>query len=369
MIRRLESVVAATAVLLAGLTPTATAEPAHAQPQKAARVGFAQGFPALVDREWGFALGGFGGIAKAAPRKHTPVIFVHGNTVDAADWYVVRDDFRNAGWTDQEMWALSYNGLGANSGTATQRMQPEAMAEHAAMGWDGNVRVTNNTVNVADLYDFVRAVQTYTGSPRFSIVAHSLGVTVARKMLKDHPDMRPDLAAFVGIAGGNHGTSLCPPGSEGNVVSCDEIAANTPWLASLNGPEGGDETYGATKWLTISDGSGVADPGFAGPTYATSPELRGADNRTFPGTYHNDLRVLPDIVKAYRLFLEAADDAPVLAASPTTSARVAAGGAAGAAPTTPATGGQPKAGFAAAALSVVLVVRRVRRGAGNTVHL
>nr|MBA2608337.1 hypothetical protein [Actinomycetota bacterium] len=243
MTRRLGSLVAVVAVLVLWTTP-ATGEPAHAQPQRAARVGFGPGFPALVDHEWGFALGGFGGVGAGAPRKHTPVIFVHGNTVDAADWYVVRDDFKAAGWTDQELWAISYNGLGGNSGTATQRFQPEAVAEHAAMRWDGNVRVTNNSVNVADLYDLVRAVQTYTGSARFSLVGHSLGVTVARKMLKDHPELRASLVAFVGIAGGNHGTSFCPPGSEGNVVSCDEIAANTPWLNALNGASGSDETYG-----------------------------------------------------------------------------------------------------------------------------
>ncbi len=126
-------------------------------------------------------------------------------------------------------------------------------------------------------------------------------------MLKDHRDLRSDLVAFVGIAGGNHGTSLCPPGSQDQLVRCDEIAAGTPWLAALNGVGGRDETYAPAKWLTISDGSGAGDPAYAGPTYAESPQLNGADNRTFPGTYHNDLRVDAPIVKQYRLFLEAAE--------------------------------------------------------------
>ncbi|MEY2398905.1 MAG: triacylglycerol lipase [Actinomycetota bacterium] len=370
--RRLLAVTVAGAVGVLSVTAPARGEPTHQKPQKAARVAFGPGFPALVDHEWGFALGGFGGVTPGAPRTHAPVIFVHGNTVDAADWYVVRDDFRKAGWSDQELWAVSYNGLGGNSGTATQRLQPEMIAEHAAMGWDGEPRVTNNSVNVADVYDFVRAVQTYTGSRRVSFVAHSLGVTVVRKMLKEHPEMRNDVVAFVGIAGGNHGTSLCPPGSEGNVVSCDEIAANTPWLAALNGANGSDETYGVTKWLTISDGSGAADPGFAGPTYATSPQLRGADNRTFPGTYHNDLRVLPAIVSAYRQFVEAADAAaPTTLAAPSTTRAPASAlrSAASPVPVTPSTGGQSEAGIAAVLLTVVLTARRARRRAGNTVHV
>ena len=296
---------AVAALLIVG--SPAAAEPEHQQPQGPAKVAFGPGFPRLVDHKWGFQIGGFGGIAPNAPRKHFPVIFVHGNNVDHADWYVVRDDFRAAGWSDQELFALSYNGLGSNNGTAITRLQPEAYAEHQEMGWDGNVRVTNNTVNVPDLYDFILAVQAYTGSLKFSLVTHSLGVTLARKVLKDHPDLRKQVVAFVGIAGGNHGTSFCPPGSEDQVVSCDEIAADTPWLDALNGPDGSDETYGATKWLTVYDGSGAGDPGFAGPAYAESPALLGAQNRTYPGTYHNDLRVVPEIVRDYRLFIEAAD--------------------------------------------------------------
>jgi pimeloyl-ACP methyl ester carboxylesterase len=297
------------AVILMVTGTAASAEPEHMRPQGPAKVAFGAGFPDLVDHEWGFALGGFGGVAPNAARQHVPVIFVHGNNVDHADWYVVRDDFRKSGWTDQALYALSYNGLGGENGTATTRTQPERDEEHVAMGWDGNTRITNNTANVADLYDFILAVRAYTGSARFSVVAHSLGVTLARKVLKDHPELRSDLVAFVGIAGGNHGTSFCPPGSEGQLVSCDEIAAGSPWLAALNGADGNDETYAPAKWLTIYDGSGIGDPAYAGPSYAQSPQLRGAENRQYPGTYHNDLRIDAAIVTQYRVFLEAAEAA------------------------------------------------------------
>jgi triacylglycerol esterase/lipase EstA (alpha/beta hydrolase family) len=278
----------------------------HSAPQGPAKVRFAADFPALVDHEWGFAIGGFGGIRRRAPFSHVPVILVHGNNVDHADWYPVRDDFKAAGWTDQELWGLSYNGLGAANGSGT-RENPERDAEHLELGWDGNARVTSNDVNVPDLYDFIMAVRAYTGSARFSIAAHSLGVTLARKTLKVHPELRKDLVAFVAIAGANHGTSFCPEGSQGQLNSCDEIAAGTPWLAELNGADGVDETWVPARWLTVYDGSGAGDPAFEGPTYAQSPRLDGADNREFPGTYHNDLRMDPAIVKAYREFLEAAE--------------------------------------------------------------
>lgn len=276
----------------------------HLQPQKAARIAFGPGFPNLIDHEWEFALGGFGGTAPHAKHRHFPVIFVHGNNVDACDWYPVRDEFGKAGWTPQEMYAISYNGLGGNNGNGILINNTECTAEHSAMGWDGNTRVTGNDVNVPDLYDFILAVRNYTGSKRFHLVTHSLGVTLARKVLKVHPELRKDLATFVGIAGANHGTTFCPPGSETIVMSCDEIAANTPWLAELNGQDGSDETYGRAKWMTVYDGSGAGDPAYVGPTYAQSPALSGADNRQFAGTYHNDLRMLPSIIEVYRQFLE-----------------------------------------------------------------
>jgi hypothetical protein len=278
------------------------------RPQGPAKVRFAADFPALVDHEWDFPIGGFGGIQRGTALAHVPLIMVHGNDVDHADWYPVRDGFRAAGWSDQELWGLSYNGLGAANGSALFTPNPERDAEHEEMGSDGVAHVTSNDVNVPDLYDFIMAVRAYTGSPKFSIVAHSLGVTLARKVLKVHPELRGDLVAFVGIAGANHGTTFCPPGSEGQVASCDEIAANTAWLAELNGLEGVDETYPPAQWMTVYDGTGDGDPAFFGPTYAQSPALLGADNREFPNTYHNDLRLDPAIVMVYREFIEGAEN-------------------------------------------------------------
>lgn len=309
---RAAGALAALLLPLAGAVASADAQPgqlrpkpARTAPQQAAAARFAPDVPVLRDSEWGWRIGGFGGVRRGAPLRHVPVVFVHGNNVDHADWYPVRDDFRAAGWSDQELWALSYVGIGGPNGSALTRTNPERDAEHDAAGKDGSTYVTENDVNVEDLARFLRMVRSYTGTRRYSLVTHSLGVTLARETLRRHPDLRADLVAFVGIAGGNHGTSLCAPGTEGHVVSCDEIAAGTPWLARLNAF---GETYPPARWMTVYDGSGAADPAFAG-TYAHSPALAGADNRTFPGTYHNDLRLDPAIVAAYRAFLESAERA------------------------------------------------------------
>jgi len=297
-VKRLIAVLLALLVLPAWADP---GKPARTKPQGPAAWKFARSVPAILDAEWKWKVGGFGGIRPRYPLRHVPVIFVHGNNVDAADWYPVRDDFLRAGWTRQELWGISYGGLGGTNGTALFRTNPERDREHDEMGDDGSTYITENDVNVPDLHRFIRMVQGYTGSRRFVLVTHSLGVTLARKTLLVHPSLRRDLVAFVGIAGANHGTTFCPPGSEGNVVSCDEIAADTAWLARLNAA---GETYGPARWLTVYDGSGAGDPAYVGPTYAQSPRLAGALNKEFPNTYHNDLRIDPAIVAFYRTWVE-----------------------------------------------------------------
>lgn len=305
------------AVAAASLGQPSTAGPniGHGRPPGPAVARFPTGFETPNDSEWGFPLGGFGGrladdaswgvTYPAAPVDRPAVIFVHGNNVDHADWYPVRDAFINAGWDPDDLWALSYNGLGNQAGTDGEG-NPRRDAEHFGdPRFDGISRVTSNDVNVPDLFAFIEAVRSFTGSQRFALVGHSLGVTLARQTLKVHPELRADLAAFVAIAGANHGTNLCPPGSEGVVTSCDEIAAGTAWLAALNGPDGSDETYGPARWLTIYDGSGLRDAAFLTSAYAQSPVLKGADNRALSDN-HNDLRIYGPNITVYRTWLESA---------------------------------------------------------------
>ena len=145
------------------------------------------------------------------------------------------------GWKTGDLWGIAYNGVGCTNDGALFTLN------NGYGGWTASSDrasstgcvVTGNEQNVADLKAFVDSVMRYTGARRVNIVAHSLGVTVARRMLWEHPEMYAKVAGFVGIAGGNHGTSFCPPGSESDVESCNEIASGTKWLAQMNnGPRG-----------------------------------------------------------------------------------------------------------------------------------
>jgi pimeloyl-ACP methyl ester carboxylesterase len=266
---------------------------------------FAKDFPVIQDSRLKLPIGGFGGVRRGAPLHHTPVIFVHGNQADAQNWLSTMLQFQNdAGYTMQEMYALSYNGLG-NAGSGTPVTDPPTTPDQdyfnqntAALTNGGHGAADDD--EVPDLCRFIEAVQWYTGSRQVDLVTHSLGVTIARELLRLYPTLAPDVVAFVGIAGGNHGTTVCR-GLETTWYGCNEIAPGTAWLAQLNGPNGDRETYGPTKWMTVYDGV-EGDPLFVGPD-ATSPQLKGADNRTFPGAYHNDLRVNPSEVDTYLPFV------------------------------------------------------------------
>jgi pimeloyl-ACP methyl ester carboxylesterase len=266
---------------------------------------FAADFPTITDQTLGVPLGGFGGLARHAKLHHTPVVFVHGNQVDAQNWLAVMLQFQNdAGYSMQEMYALSYNGLenyyaGAPVATPPTQDDLEYLQQNPTALENGG-HGANDDDNVVDLCRFVKAVQAYTGSQQIDLVGHSLGVTLIRRFMQLYPQLAKDVVAVVGIAGANHGTTVCR-GLDTAYYGCNEIAPGTAWLANLNGPNGSLETYGPAHWQTIYNGL-EGDPFFVGPDEG-SPHLLGADNRTFAGAYHNDLRVGPAEVDTYLPFL------------------------------------------------------------------
>lgn len=271
----------------------------HCKPAPA-DVAFPSDFPNLRDHEWGYPIGGWGGVAKGLLSRHHPVIFVHGNTRDAADWdepaRSVKQRFLDAGYSMQELWALSYNGKSTKSLPLAFRCR------------------TTNGANVSDLADFVKAVLAYTGAPKADVIAHSLGVTIVRRMLADYPELAEVIEDFVAIAGPNHGTTVCRRAwlfwliGWKNFVGCDELAPGSAWLASLNGPHGENEARGPTRYLTIYEGTGVDSfylPWlFLLPVMdQDSPTLKGADNRKLSGLTHNELRTHQDSVDLYLNFV------------------------------------------------------------------
>ena len=137
--------------------------------------------------------GGFGGGDCVATR--TPVIFVHGNTVNAT--YIARpsstgvpsvyDALKAAGYNDCELFGITY-------------LSPSEQANEP-----GNF---HTATKAAQIRDFIKAVKAYTGKSKVSILAHSLGVTVAAHGIT-FGNLWSSIDTFVNVAGGLKGLATC----------------------------------------------------------------------------------------------------------------------------------------------------------------
>jgi len=201
-------------------------------------------------------MAGFGGNGGGVQR--TPVIFVHGNTVSARYWLPAREHFRKAGYTDDEMWAFGY-------------------------GWDNVRYFDSGDLSVPSLDRAVTSVMDYlskkSGRPIYQVdlVAHSLGVTLARQWMKQTNSWHK-VRNFIGACGANDGVWTSWPDARGqNRVVSFELAPGSPWLAQLNRH---GETPGPTRYMTLYDGTGWGDVLFPRPRQH-SGALNGAYNLAY----------------------------------------------------------------------------------------
>lgn len=233
------------------------------------------GFPVIEDASLQKPVIGFGA-AGAATR--TPVIFLHGN--NDTPFPTACSPFGNArafaqhladqGWAPQELWGLGYQGDQCD----------------LAVSQTFRSRIAHtNQANVPDLRRFVAAVLASTGARRVDIVAHSLGVTLAREWMRQD-DAWHQVRRLVAVDGPNHGILNCSPdpanyfqapaagGFTPDSAVCEELGSpNTPFLRRLNGPGGSGETAGRAKVLVVrnADASFVYLPvpdGFIAPVPA-----------------------------------------------------------------------------------------------------
>ncbi|CAI2354190.1 unnamed protein product [Caenorhabditis sp. 36 PRJEB53466] len=155
--------------------------------------------------------GSYGGKTDNAPKvSNTPVVFIHGNS-DAA----LRRSSSATGWSNSIQYFLEHG---------------YTVAELYATSWqDTNalnaVSRTHDCTDLIRLRKFLEAVLAYTGAPKISVVGHSMGVTLARKIIKggsvSASDGKCDLGlplnkkveVMIGIAGANYGLCNCEGGS------------------------------------------------------------------------------------------------------------------------------------------------------------
>ncbi|MBP6902340.1 MAG: alpha/beta fold hydrolase [Burkholderiaceae bacterium] len=210
-------------------------------------------FPVIEDASLAKPVIGFGA---AGTVTRTPVIFLHGN--NDTPFPTACSNYGNArafaqyladnGYSTSELWGLGYQGDQCN--LAADQTNRSRIAH-------------TNQANVPDLRRFVAAVLAYTGARKVDIVAHSLGVTLAREWMRQD-DAHDQVRRLVAVDGPNHGIINCSPspanyfqlpGQGGFTPSsevCQELGSpDTPFLKRLNGHHGQREAEGPTRVLVI----------------------------------------------------------------------------------------------------------------------
>ncbi len=182
--------------------------------------GFAQDFADYLQAHGSadlVAAGGVGGGGAPAGPAHDPVVFVHGNGDRAlggplGGWTVPIEAYVDAGWSENRLFALTWGP--ADPSLASQQAHDRA--------------------NVLAVRRFLDAVLAYTAAERVDVVAHSMGVTLARAAIAggtmadevgDYevgPALTGRVDAFVAIAGANLGLASCWP-TGGWVPTCGRV--------------------------------------------------------------------------------------------------------------------------------------------------
>lgn len=234
--------------LLSALLAAGSFACAHAQ--NTVGSSFPADFPVIEDTSLAKPVIGFGAAGQV---RRVPVIFLHGNNdtpfptacnpfgrVQAFAQYLA-----DRGYATSELWALGYQGDQCNLGV--DQTNRSRIAHTVA-------------ANVPDLSRFVAAVLAYTGAHEVDIVAHSLGVPLAREWMRQEDAYRK-VRRLVAIDGPNHGIINCSPnplnyfqapaagGFTPSSEICKELGSpDTPFLKRLNR---GDDTPSPTRVLVI----------------------------------------------------------------------------------------------------------------------
>src|SRR6202166_4627359 len=219
----------------------------------AAEIGtkFPDDFPVIRNFYLGQPVIGFG--SRIGRVEHVPVIFLHGNNdtpfATACNPFgriqAFAQFFLDHGYRPSELWGLGYQG------DQCDLLQDETHRSSVAH---------STAAAVPLLRQFVHAVLKATGAEHVDIIAHSLGVTVAREwMLQDNAFHT--VRALIAIDGPNHGIINCSPsplnfyqlpangGFTPSSAVCDEYGSDhTPLLSVLNAA---GETPGPTRYLVL----------------------------------------------------------------------------------------------------------------------
>jgi pimeloyl-ACP methyl ester carboxylesterase len=224
-------------------------------------------------------------VARAVAEDFAPIVFVHGDSDQAAIWQSVFWRFESNGYPRDRLFAISF--------TNPQARDDNNVAQADRSSTDDELK---------ELSAFVDAALAKSGAKKVALVANSRGCNTTRNYLR-HGGGAAKTECVVLCGGVNHGVFAGPYalGSEYN--------GQGPFLTDLN--SGPTETTPGVRFLTLRsngydlyaqpDGAYIGHPGT--PTNVTfhGPALKGALNLTLDHVDHRETafspRAFPEIYK------------------------------------------------------------------------
>lgn len=214
-------------------------------------------------------VGGFGGnvnldqAGNRAERRYRPVILLHGQggRANGDDWgfHAIYQKLIDAGYKPSEIWAISY--LGKQEGMLQDgELDPKDATSN--MG----ARFFQYSHNVDEVRAFILAVMQYTNAKKVDIVAHSLGVVMARLAIHGfagsyagngytraqfYPELEltEKVGSVILLAGANYGIK------KGNSTYYDEWDGQDNLYTVINGAANVQKV----KYIAIKSNSGWID--------------------------------------------------------------------------------------------------------------
>ncbi len=233
--------------------------------------------------------GSFGGKSSASETlTHTPIVFVHGNSDSALGTFVV---------TTGETSSL-YTGF--SDSVAYFTAHGYSMAELYGTTWgpaDDSQTATqeHSRADVAGTRAFLEAVLAYTGADKVDVIAHSMGVTLARGAILGGTQVDNEgsysvgsalgskVDTFIGISAANQGLAVCFNPLFSSYATCSAKGGFYPGELDLFG-----QVDGLAKYLVNVNAKAGAEGSYRFAMFSLIDEVIGGGDLVY-GQYTSRL--------------------------------------------------------------------------------
>ena len=208
---------------------------------------------------------------------YPPIVFVHGNGGNAAQWMTTLWRFESNGWPPERLFALDTAYPFARDDDGKPQEARTSAAEHTAQ-----------------LAAAVERIRKATGAEKVILIGHSRGGYAIRDYVRNGAGKTAVSHAIL-CGTPNHGVH-----ANADFRTSNEFSGLSPFLTALNSPQGPDglEVTPGVAFMTIRsdnqdkfaqpDGRWLGQPTLKTNTSHDGPALKGAENVVLPGADHSE---------------------------------------------------------------------------------